>query len=628
VRGRVLDPEGKPFTGARLYLKSARLTNEDRPVRTESDADGRYSFTFPRSELDLSPPDNSWFHVIAVAQGYGPDWAYVLRPEENMEFTLRLVNDLPIQGRILDLNGRPVQGATLRVEHTHAYADTEAFLRSVRDREWPGGDVKGWAGPFPGQPRTLTTGADGRFRLTGVGRDRVVQFQLEGPGIQYGPVRALARALPAVVEPRPQKPGYGPVILKVYGATFEYAAAPARLVRGVVRDKKTGRPVAGVEIRADGGTHRTRSDQEGRYELLGCPKSDQGYRVNFTPAGQQYFSRSVVFPDTPGLDPVQADIELVGGILARGRVTNHETGKPIAGARVHYNPLYPNPTVHLFGPNGAGTVPCSWVETGPDGSYALVVLPGPGALGVSAHSPGETLMPALVTTQELKDFFKDNEDHGNEDRLRVQAGVNSWTVMGQGQYNELLLINPAEREETLTRDVSLRPAQPLRGRVVGPDGKPLSWVTAYNLRPGVSFQPLDDDSFTVQGLNPRRTRHLIFLDRDGKQGAFVTLKGEVPDLLTVRLEACGTVTGRLLDEDGQPVAGATVRLEPEGVPESEPPRVKTDRAGRFRSDGLVPGQTYQARLGPPPFGQYLATSFAVKPGENRELGDIRVKPVP
>jgi hypothetical protein len=538
---------------------------------------------------------------------------------------LSLVKDLPVQGRILDLNGKPVKGATLRVEHIDAYADTEAFLQTVRDREWPLVDSAGWSGPFPGQPQTLTTGADGRFRLAGVGRDRVVQFQLEGPGIQYGPVRALAREMKAPVEPR-QRFEYGPVIDKVYGATFDHVAVASRLIRGVARDKKTGRPIAGVKISAFGTTHHTHSDKEGRYELRGCPKSAQGYRVSFWPAGQLYFSTSVSFPDMPGLGPIKGDIELISGILAKGRVTHQVTGKPIAGARVDYNPLYPNPFVRFFGPKGPGISPCSWAETGPDGSYSLVVLPGPGALGFSAYSPKETFMPALVTTKELNDLFKDNGDHGNEDMVRVQAGVNSHTAVGQSQYNHLLLINPREKDKTLPGDVALRPARPLRGKVVGPDGRRLTGVTAYNLAPGVLSQPLADDTFTVEGLDPRRTRHLVFMDKDRKHGAFVTVAGAVKEPLVVRLGPCGSVAGRLLDEDGQSMGGVTVRLDPERLPDSSQPKVKTDRQGRFRIAGLVPGQKYQARLGGGPFGQYLFAPFTLRPGQSKDLGDVVVKP--
>jgi protocatechuate 3,4-dioxygenase beta subunit len=630
VSGRVLDPEGQPFAGAKLSMRSSNPKEQDRPLRATSGADGRFSFTFKRSILDHSSPHSSWFGVIAVAEGYGPDWTYQGEPAQRIELTLRLVKDVPIQGRVLDLEGKPVKGATFQVLHIEAYTNTDAFLQTVRNRESPELHSKGWSGPFPGQPKTLTTDADGRFRLAGVGRDRLVQFHLEGPGIAYGPVRALARELKAPVEPGRQKTPYGPVIETVYGATFTFTSVPSRLIRGVVRDKKTGRPVAGIQVSA-WGTTRDTSDKEGRYELRGHPKREGGYRVDFAPAGHLYFFRSVLFPDTPGLGPIQGDIELVGGILVTGRVTHQVTGKPIAGAKVHYNPLLPNPFVRLFPASEAIAGPRSSADTGSDGSYRLVVLPGPGVLGFSARSPKETFMPALVTTQELKDFFKDNGDHGNENRLRVQTSETSFTAMGQEQYNQMLLINPGEKDEALIRDVVLQPARQLRGKVVGPDGKAFAGVRAYHLSTpfvsGILSEPLAADTFTVTGLNPRRPRHLLFIDQDRKYGEFLTLVGEVKEPLIVRLQPCGSVASRLLDSDGQPMAGATVRLDPEAVYSSEPAKVQTDRAGRFRITGLVPGQKYQARLGPPPLGQYLSTPFAVKPQESKDLGDIRVKPV-
>jgi RNA polymerase sigma factor (sigma-70 family) len=186
VSGRVLDPDAKPLAGAKLYLHYQNSKDSGYPVQATSDADGKFSFTFKRSLLDESSPNTSWFVVLAAADGFGPDWTYQAKPQAGAASNLRLVKDVPISGRILDVNGKPVRGAKLRIEHTEAWADTDAFLQSVRDREWARVDSKSWFGPFPGQSGTLTTDADGRFRLTGVGKDRLVQFQVQGPNIQWG----------------------------------------------------------------------------------------------------------------------------------------------------------------------------------------------------------------------------------------------------------------------------------------------------------------------------------------------------------------------------------------------------------------------------------------------------------
>jgi RNA polymerase sigma factor (sigma-70 family) len=625
--GRVLGPGGKPVAGARVALRTREGPDKKLSVRGTTDKEGKFHFTVKRSELEADAFYGPWFALVATAEGYAPDWHYVNNPAGKVERTLHLAQDVPIRGRILDLNGKPVAGATLRVEQVSAYADPEAFLQTVRDRVWPRVQSTTWNGPLPGLPKVLTTGADGRFELKGVGRDRVIQFQLEGPNIEYGPVRVLVRDMKAPVEPRRKGGLEGPVFHKVYGATFAHAALPSRPIRGVVRDKKTGKPLAGVQVYTTGRV-RPVTDAEGRYEILGHAKSTEGYWVSASPAGKPYFSRSVRLEDTPGLGPVQADIDLVTGIVVRGRITHAVTGKPVAGAGVHYNPLYPNPAVRLFGPNGAGTSPCSWVLSGPDGSYSLVILPGPGVLGFIDNARKESFMTALITRQNLKDFFKDDEDHGNEGALRVQAGVNSWTVVSQSQFQRLLLINPGANPGPITQDVVLRPAQAARGKVVGPDGKPLTGVVAHGLMAEWAYasEPLKDDTFAVRSYNPRRARNLVFTHTARKLGAFVTVAGEQKEPLVVKLEPLGSVAGRILDEEGKPAAGMTVRLDCEHMDYLSGPKVKTDRDGRFRFDSLVPGQTYQARLGLPPFGKYLGAPFRVKPDEKKDLGETKITP--
>ncbi len=71
------------------------------------------------------------------------------------------------------------------------------------------------------------------------------------------------------------------------------------------------------------------------------------------------------------------------GILTRGRVTEEETGRPIAGAHVQFyprrkdNPHY-RPEVMLGG--------AAVVDTDADGRFAVPILAGPGTLLVSGPS--------------------------------------------------------------------------------------------------------------------------------------------------------------------------------------------------------------------------------------------------
>src|SRR5262249_29707754 len=151
--------------------------------------------------------------------------------------TLRLVQDVPIRGRILDPDGRPVAGARLTVEYLGGPRgdDLGDYLKERR-KGFGLRYAKVWNGPLPGSPAVLTTGADGRFTLTGAGRERIVFFRIEGPGIASSSLDVMTRVAETVTGPDGQK---------VYGSSFEYVGLASRPIRGVVRDKETGQPLAG-----------------------------------------------------------------------------------------------------------------------------------------------------------------------------------------------------------------------------------------------------------------------------------------------------------------------------------------------------------------------------------------------
>src|SRR5262249_22008396 len=153
-------------------------------VRATSGDDGRFAFTLTPSERHGMREYKTWYQVMATAAGHGCDW--VLVGPAGKELTLRLVKDVPIRGRILDPDGRPVAVARLTVIRLSA---PRGALDGYLDWSRRGGTLeryefaRSWEGPPAGAPAVLTTGADGRFRLAGVGRERIVSLCVQGPGI-------------------------------------------------------------------------------------------------------------------------------------------------------------------------------------------------------------------------------------------------------------------------------------------------------------------------------------------------------------------------------------------------------------------------------------------------------------
>src|SRR6185437_522159 len=143
----------------------------------------RFAFTVPEAEYP-----HRTCRVTAAATGYGPGRVEVPADGPKDDLTLRLVpDDVPISGRIIDLEGKPVRGASLRLMQINAAPDEklDRWLAAARARkgitfqlehEYLGRET---IAPSP----TVTTDAEGRFRLTGIGRDRLVRAVLDGPTI-------------------------------------------------------------------------------------------------------------------------------------------------------------------------------------------------------------------------------------------------------------------------------------------------------------------------------------------------------------------------------------------------------------------------------------------------------------
>jgi RNA polymerase sigma factor (sigma-70 family) len=605
LRGRVLDPDGKPVAGARLYLLGgAGKDQAPSRVRGTTDQDGRFRLTAARDR-----------YVVAAADGCGPAWAWTDDFNKPDGLTLRLVkDDVPIRGRVIDLQGKPVAGATVRID--------EELLVPADGGNGPGAagltslPSAAFATLFP----PATTGADGRFQIDGIGRERVAVLRVEGTTFATQQVKAMTRAA--------DKAGATP-----RGVPFDVLVVPTRPVVGVVRDKDTGKPLAGVVVRSFkiggvddfNGLVRTTTDQEGRYRLAGLPKREdnailaeawgQAPRRNDLP----YLAAMRKVGNPPGLEPVTVDVYMKRGVWVTGRVIDKATGK---GVPAGFDYL-------CFGDNPCGEdlllpsfSPGHWTRK--DGSFRVVALPGRGLISVLATDTYRRAVGA--------------------DRIKgegVYVGDNGQLLdtrpyhLYPGNAHTIAEISPREGDESVACDVFLDPGGTLQGTAVGPDGKPLAGTRVFGLRPGYYWkfglrllydwetQPLETADFKILGLGLNETRVLQMIHEEKRLAGWREVRPEEKGPVRIRLEPWGILTGRLVTPDGEPLTNATVHA---GARTGQP-----DKDGKFRIDGLAPGLKFSPGLTGAPYrldrsGKRIE-GLTVRPGQTKDLGEIAVKPI-
>ena len=142
-----------------------------------------------------------------------------------------------------------------------------------------------------------------------------------------------------------------------------------------------------------------------------------------------------------------------------------------------------------------------------------------------------------------------------------QGDGETYTVMLNGHHAYKIIDVPADAE-SFHVDLELTRGLTRKGRVVDPDGKPVAGAQCYGLSPTWGeMKTLADETFEVRGLEPDHPRQLIFAHKGRRLVGSVIIKGEdsqSDEPLVVRLDRPGSIKGRLVDEDGLPMAGATL----------------------------------------------------------------------
>jgi hypothetical protein len=359
----------------------------------------------------------------------------------------------------------------------------------------------------------VRTGADGRFWLTGLRPDGAYGLNATLAGL--APKRTAVRTAPAG---RPTPP---------VRIVMDRGQTASGRVAG-----EDGQPVAGAELilidpRTFAAVARTTADAAGRFELRNLAAGQLDLLAEHPRHTRAHLPGIVIPAGGPAVD--LGTVTMADGVAIEGRVTDSR-GVPIAGAAVQAMPessdLLDRMPVRWGDDSMGGTT-----RTGTDGAFRVERLRRGAPYSVAVSQSGYA--PAFA------------------------PGVQAPT------------------EEPIW--IEMKVARTLSGRVVGPEGEPvagasLTWVEESRTGYGTSSsgrtlgQTDADGRFQVPDLLPGAAADLVVQAQGYRHRKVSGLRiPEDRDLTEVKiaLERAALLEVRLLSAEGEPVAGAQVRAEPE-----------------------------------------------------------------
>lgn len=589
VLGRLADGAGRPVADARVVAHVAGAldmvrrfadSDQDMPARPEttSGPDGRFALEFPLPAEDTEERDGFLRRMLGDgARLAAVHEAYAVHVEEGIELvegdvdigTLILHPGGGVLGRVVDGRGRPVEGA-------------DVVGRAVADpRGGPGFMFSMFNTSVQETYTRATTGRDGRFLITGleVG-DIEVTAEADGKQMAYvdGLELSQGQALDVgdvVLEDGGAIAGY---VYDDQGAPLEGASIRVSSMSRIVLNSAADLPRRdiGREMRL-----RAETDENGWFELSGLGTGH--YTVHVSADG---FTRSSTDNVLSGTLDFEARLALLGTLEVL--VLSARDGQPVLEAELTAR------NQERFGRGQELTIvpaerPGRWLVEGAgdqgteitvraDG-YATLVHEGP---AVEPGGHGETQVE-LVAESVLAGRVVDADGEGLPG---ASVSVREW-------------VEPADPFSggavTIERNV--------RRSFGGGDGP--EWQRARTDAEG---------DFTIRGVPAGEWEVLASADghvRSEPVHVSLDVGGEQRDL-RLRLATAGVLTGLVVDDQGAPIEGASVRVTPQAnaAPDDDPtaallrglslggggddpsaPRAATtDDDGRFRMDGLAEGR--------------------------------------
>ena len=395
VSGRALDSAGKPIEGATIYLISTNVVQQTLG-ETKTGRDGRYEFREAKLPVPKQAKGDFFKQGNFLVFGKAPDRAFSWRgmktlcidprfvgpdgkldahqretgylPGEKIELDLTFAAPRPLTGRVVDEKGEPISKVQLRLANCD-FLNTAGKETHHNYREFWGINQ---AEELMPEQFLAESDAEGKFQLSHVPPEMLVWLLLEHADYASASLyTATSDSPPAEHDGHPVEKL--PLAIKLRGV---------RTVPVEVTFFDTGKPakdvsVSAFEKRASGTYANGKSDEKGRvtlklppgrYKFLGDPPQDSDYIRTM---------QELVVEDSPASQP--AALKLDSGCVLVLKAIDADTGKGVPGVSFWYE--MDEPKGSRTGVQ-ANTTYISHPKTNDKGELRAVVVPGKRHYGV------------------------------------------------------------------------------------------------------------------------------------------------------------------------------------------------------------------------------------------------------
>jgi len=548
IRGRVQTTDGHPMPGVRVEATRRRWDTFRMPDRQQLTL---RTTTGHNGAFELSGIALDTFILRAQVPGKQAIRTCTLRDDQpHMDVTMGLRDVASIAGWVVNAEGNPLPNVLV-----------SPFYTEYENRRWRL-DIRAL--------HSTVTDEFGAFRVDNIWPEGDWQIMAQAPG--YSAV--ISERVPT-------------------GTTdLELRLEPGLTLDAQVLNVDSMDPVAGIELcllSSDGMTEKLCgvTGLEGRMQLRGL-RQGETYRPGGEPPNGLLWEGDTQVRAVLEEGHLSKTFTVSEGARISGRVKDQATNNPIAGVMIGLQREVERAVMTADGQQTiANTTQVATADTDHEGKFLLQGI-REGAYVITAAEPALRVLAGgrfSETNINIHRPMKPLQHHGEDIRLPIS--------LERGEFRSGVEIT-----------VELEPAAVISGTVVDPSGRPV-------LGADVGVRPTHGGAVrgTFSGNSGEFTLALLDFDEELYLQAWtLEMASQVYGPLSlaeddihgkvIRLEpACGTLVGRVVDAQGEPVYALAVQARPEGVSVRPPAEGMTNNAGRFELLGMAPGQ-HTIHLGP------------------------------